>query len=158
MKTIYFDLHSRIAYETGPLVAAIGFFDGLHQGHKQLVENTVEQAKKNNMKSALITFSPSPESVLANRPEKLLTTIEERIVLAKELSQLEPIEVYENVIEALNIKHLVCGADFRFGYRGSGNVETLKNIKGLDLTVIPDINFKTERISSTRIKKPSNRW
>ncbi len=171
MKTIYFDLHSRIAYETGPLVAAIGFFDGLHQGHKQLVENTVEQAKKNNMKSALITFSPSPESVLANRPEKLLTTIEERIVLAKnlgievmiilrfskELSQLEPMEFYENVIEALNIKHLVCGADFRFGYRGSGNVETLKNIKGLDLTVIPDINFKTERISSTRIKEGLNK-
>ncbi len=167
MKTIYFDLNSRIAYKTGPLVAAIGFFDGLHKGHKKLVDETIKQAKKNNMKATLITFSPSPESVLANKPENLLSTIEERKKIAnslgievmiilrfsKELSELEPIDFYNRIIKTLNVSHLVCGSDFRFGYRGSGNVETLKNIENLGLTVVSDIDFKDKRVSSTRIKE-----
>lgn len=167
MKTIYFDINSQLASDLGPLTAAIGFFDGLHQGHKQLVEKTKEEAKNNNHKSAIITFSPSPASILANKPEDLLSTVSERkslikqagidvmIVLkfTKQLSQLKPLEFYEEIIKKLNVKHLVAGEDFKFGYRGSGNIETLKEIKGLGLSVVSDYKLEEERVSSTRIKE-----
>lgn len=167
MRIINFELNSRLANEIEPLTAAIGFFDGLHRGHMQLVRETIKQAKINKTMSGLITFSPSPASVLANKPEILITTIEERVKLAKkagidvliilrfskELSQLEPIEFYEKIIKNLEIKHLVCGEDFKFGYRGSGNTETLRQIKDLGLTVIEDYEFDDIRISTTRVKE-----
>lgn len=167
MKIIYFDINSRLARDLGPLTAAIGFFDGLHQGHKQLVEKTKDEARRNNHKSAVITFSPSPASVLTNKPEDLLSTVTERsnlinkagidvmIVLkfTKQLSQIEPMKFYEKVIKELNVQHLVVGEDFKFGYRGSGNVETLNSIPGLKLSVISDYKLESERVSSTRIKE-----
>lgn len=167
MRIIYFDINSRIESDLGPLTAAIGFFDGVHRGHQQLVIKTIKKAGKNNHKSALITFSPSPTSVITNKPEDLLSTISERASLVekagidvmivlkftKHLSQLEPIEFYKQIIKELNIQHLVVGEDFKFGYRGSGNVETLRNIKELKLSVVSDYKFAKERISSTRIKE-----
>lgn len=166
MRIIHFELNSRLENQIGPLVAAIGFFDGLHKGHKQLVDEAVKQAKLQNTQSALITFSPAPVSVLTNQPENLLTTLDERSNLAKEygidvliiikfnkeLSQQAPELFYEKVIKTLNIKHLVSGEDFRFGYKGSGTVQTLKNINDLKLSVISDYKYAGKRISSTRIK------
>lgn len=167
MKIIYFDINSRLKSDLGPLTAAIGFFDGLHQGHKQLVNKTKKEAKKNMHKSAVITFSPSPASVLANKPEDLLSTVLERgglvnkaevdvmivIKFTKYLSQLKPLEFYEKIIKQLNVKHLIVGEDFKFGYQGSGNVETLKLIKELNLSIVSDYKLEAERVSSTLIKQ-----
>lgn len=167
MRIINFELNSRMRKDIEPSVAAIGFFDGVHRGHKQLIDKAVLEAKKQNVRSSLITFSPSPASLLSNQSENLLTTIEERSDLAKEygidnfivlkfnkeLSQLEPNMFYKEIIRKLNIKQLVCGEDFRFGYRGSGSVETLKEIDDLNLSVISDLDYKDKRISSTRIKE-----
>lgn len=166
MKLVYYELDSRIPDALEPLVAAIGFFDGLHIGHQKLICETIEQAHKLGLTPALITFSPSPAAVLTGDVEQLLTTVSERakkakelgvevmIVLrfSKELSQLDPSLFYKQVIEKLNIKYIVCGEDFRYGYRGSGNVETLKKIESLGLSVINDYNFDNERVSSSRIK------
>lgn len=167
MKIIYFDINSRIVSKLGPLTAAIGFFDGLHQGHKQLVDKTKIEAEKNNHKSALITFAPSPTSIITNKHEDLLSTVSERAKLVekagldvmivlkftKQLSRLSPLDFYKEIIKELNVKHLVTGQDFKFGYRGSGNVKTLKEIKELNLSVVSDYKLKEERISSTRIKE-----
>lgn len=166
MRLVYYELNSRIPDELEPLVAAIGFFDGLHKGHQKLVDETVNQAHKQGLKPALITFSPSPGAVLTGEDEKLLTTVSERakkakefgvevmIVLrfSKELSQLDPNVFYNQIIKKLNIKYIVCGEDFRYGYRGSGNVDTLKKIEDLGLSVVEDYNYNNERVSSTRIK------
>ncbi|NLC54866.1 MAG: riboflavin biosynthesis protein RibF [Erysipelothrix sp.] len=167
MKIVHFELNSRLTIEFKPLVAAIGFFDGLHRGHQELVKETLKQAQLKQLVPALITFSPSPQSVLLKQPEKLLTTVEEKAAIAKklgievlivlrftpELSQLEPNLFYEKVIKTLNVKHLVCGEDFRFGYKGSGNVDTLRAIEEIGLSVIQDFKYINERISSTIIKK-----
>lgn len=166
MKIINFELDSRLPANLEPIVAAIGFFDGLHKGHQKLVEEVLKQANSQELTPALITFDPSPKSVLTNNPEKTLSTISERIETAKELglelvivirfskklSKLSPDLFYERIIKVLNIKHMVCGEDFRYGHKGSGSVKTLKEIRSLGLSVVEDYKYKGERVSSTRIK------
>lgn len=166
MRIIYYELDSYLEKKVPSSVAAIGFFDGLHLGHQQLVNKTLEVAKTKSLSAALITFWPSPASVLGNQKEELLTTIDERIEIAKQLgielfivirfskslSQLSPDDFYKKIIKKLNVKHLVCGDDFRYGYRGSGSVETLKLITDLGLSVIYDYKLANERVSSTLIK------
>lgn len=166
MRIVYFELNSKLPNELEPLVAAIGFFDGLHKGHQKLVNEAITQSKRLGLVPTLITFSPSPAAVLSGEPEKLLTTVSERATKAndlgievmivlrfnRELSQLSPNLFYSEVIKKLNIKHLICGKDFRYGYRGSGNIETLSKIQELGLSVVDDYKYENERVSSTRIK------
>ena len=167
MKIIHYEVNTVLNNNLKPLVAAIGFFDGIHKGHQQLIKETIKQGKMKKVETALITFSPSPISVLKNTNEELLTTLKEREKLAKKfkvdnfivlkfnkkLSYLSPDDFYSKVIKKLNIKHLVCGEDFRYGKKGAGSVETLEKIDELSLSVISDFKFNDQRISSTRIKK-----
>ena len=167
MKIIHYEVNTVLNNNLKPLVAAIGFFDGIHKGHQQLIKETIKQGKMKKLETALITFSPSPISVLKNTNEELLTTLKEREKLAKKfkvdnfivlkfnkkLSYLSPDDFYSKVIKKLNIKHLVCGEDFRYGKKGIGSVETLEKIDELSLSVISDFKFNDQRISSTRIKK-----
>lgn len=167
MRIIYYELDSYMKNPIVENVSAIGFFDGLHLGHQQLVNKTLEVAKAKELAAGLITFWPSPASVLKNQKEHLLTTIDERIEIAKSLgidlfivirfsknlSQLSPDDFYHKVIKKLNVKHLVCGEDFRYGYRGSGSVNTLKLIDELGLSVIRDYKLASQRVSSTLIKE-----
>ena len=66
-------------------IAAIGFFDGIHRGHKEVITNAVNKAKAQQMESAVISFHPHPSVVLNNpdKPVQYITTIEEKEVLAE---------------------------------------------------------------------------
>ena len=167
MRVIYYELDSYLSKKIDKNVSAIGFFDGLHLGHQQLVNEVLKNSKEKNLTPSLITFWPSPASVLTNKKEALLTTIDERIEIAKRsgikqfivirftknLSGLSPNDFYNKIIKNLNVKHLVCGEDFRYGYKGSGSIETLKLIKEIDLSVIYDYMIEGSRVSSTLIKE-----
>lgn len=166
MRIIHLQVGGNLTKDLDPSVSAIGFFDGIHAGHRELIKETMQVAKSKSLKSSLITFSPSPASVLQNTDEHLLTTINERIDLAKEigldqliilkfnsdLSHLSPEDFHEEIITKMNIKHLVCGEDFRYGFKGAGSVATLKN-NDFDLSIISDIKTEGSRISSTLIKE-----
>ena len=102
MKIIHFELNSRLAINLKPQIAAIGFFDGLHRGHQELVKETIMQAKIKNLVPSIITFSPSPESVLFGKPEKLLTTIQEKAVMAEKMG------IKEVKPEAAKLLLLIC--------------------------------------------------
>ena len=167
MRIIHYDLNSHLEKIVCDNVSAIGFFDGLHRGHQELIKEAIRVAKEKNIVSSIITFFPSPKSVLLNEEESLLTTIVERIQLAKSfgldqfiilrfsknLAQLSPEDFHKQIIKRLNIKHLVCGQDFRYGHKGSGSKETLKLVSDLGLSVINDFKIDDVRISSTLIKE-----
>lgn len=167
MRIINYEINSLLEKEIEASVSAIGFFDGLHEGHKQLIKRAISEAKEKGLKSSMITFSPSPASVISGSKEELLTTVNERMKIAeslgvdqfiilkfsKEFSSLTPDEFHKEIIDKLKIKHLVCGEDFRYGTKGSGSVETLKTVEGLDLSVISDYKANNKRISSTLIKE-----
>lgn len=167
MRIIYFELDAYLEKKVNDNVCAFGFFDGIHNGHKQLLKKAVEVAKTTNIESSMITFSPSPQALLTGNSEALLTTVNERIEIArdlgmdnviilrfnKKLASLSPLEFYEKVIKTLNIKHVVCGEDFRYGSKGSGSVETLKDHDDLGLSIIHDYKINEQRVSSTVIKQ-----
>lgn len=151
-----------------PVCACIGYFDGLHRGHRALIDETIRRAKAAGCESALITFSPDPW-ITIGRMQKVqhLTTLQQRIELAgkmgidrvivldfvKEMAELSPSEFIDMLAEHCRLKALICGFDFHYGKFGSGSVETLKAEAAgrFDVVVIEAVNDQGDKISSSRI-------
>lgn len=162
--------HQFIRTEIEETVAAIGFFDGIHKGHQNVIETAREIAREENRKSAVITFSPHPSVVLKKQqnPVHYLTPLTEKKAILEDmgidilyiitfnevLSQLSASDFVSDFIVGLNIKHLVAGFDFTYGHKGKGTIETLsEHAKGqFDLTTINKLEDEGEKVSSTRIR------
>ena len=147
------------------LCLALGYFDGIHLGHLQLIEECNKIAKKKNLVSSLLTFDPAPSSIL--NPEKYLGNInslnDKLDIIAslgikkvfvfhftKQLASLTKDEFVQNILLKLKIKHIVCGFDFTYGYMGLGNAEDLKN--HFELSIIEEYKVDNKKVSTTRIK------
>ena len=148
-----------------PVVACIGYFDGLHKGHMALVENTIAKAKKLNAESVLITFDPDPWVIIKQVVDvQHLTTMKQRQKLAekagldhfvvleftKEMSSLTESQFVELLCRNLNLKAMICGFDFHYGLRGSGDAKTLAT-HGFEVVCVESVNDEKGKISSTRI-------
>src|SRR5699024_6950575 len=172
METIYISYpHTLIRKELPETVAAIGFFDGIHQGHQSLIQEAVHQAKETKRKSAVISFYPYPSVVLKKDVDKVeyITTIEEKaellealnvdyfyiITFNKELSLLSPQDFIDSFIAGLNIQHLVAGFDYSFGHKGAGNMENINEYSQGRFTTkeMEEYTYQQEKVSSTRISK-----
>lgn len=151
---------------TKPMCACIGYFDGMHKGHQQLIQATKEMAKRLNCEAALITFDPDPWVTLKGiKNLKHITTMRERLNKAVELgiqniiileftyefSQLSPEDFVNQILSKIEIKGLVCGFDFHYGAKGAGNPETLKQTPNIEVEVVNAIEDEKGKISSTRI-------
>ena len=115
-----------------PCVATIGFFDGVHCGHRFLIEQVKAEAAKMGLESTVITFEQHPRKVLcADYQPKLLTTLEEKQLLLsktgidncavlhfdRKMAELSAREFMERVLRSLlNVKRLYIGYDHRFGH------------------------------------------
>ncbi len=123
-----------------PCVATIGFFDGVHRGHRYLIDNLVADARKEGLSSMAITFDEHPRKVLNSdfQPE-LLTTLEGKLTLLsktgidaaallhfdKKLAALSARDFMEKILkERLNVRKLYIGYDHRFGH---GRTETFED-------------------------------
>lgn len=156
----------------GPSVVAIGNFDGVHAGHRQIMRRATALARARGSKPAVLTFDPHPAQVLAPaRAPKLLMTIGQRLrnmdaegieevlllPFSLEFAKLTPEEFAEQVLaKTLQARVVLVGEDFRFGYKQAGNVDSLRTLGerfGYELEAVPAILQRGERISSTAIRK-----
>ena len=143
--------------ETRPRAVAIGSFDGVHLGHRAVVE----AVRDTGFEPTVITFLiPHPRIALGNKVE-LLTTLERRLELldgagvesalvaafTPELQQLTPEEFAERFLAATGVEVVVAGADFRFGVRRSGDLALLERL-GYRVIVVPEL----PGVSSTAIR------
>ena len=150
-----------------PICSAIGFFDGLHIGHMALVNEVKRVSEQKGYKKALMTFEHYPLYVLGKiKEEKYLTSMNDRISLlekegldylfivkfTKEVAALSPEDFINQYLIDLHVKHIVCGFDFRFGKYNAGNTMTLQACQQFNVSVIPEVLYKGEKISSTRIR------
>ena len=153
-------------------VLTIGNYDGIHIGHKKIIERVKEKALMINGTPMLMTFYPHPVSVV--KPDKILCLItplnvrkrfiEERgievllvLPFTEEFRLLTPREFVENIlVNKLGIKGLIVGYDFKFGRGGKGDTELLKQLSeiyGFFFEVVEAITLDGEKIGSNRIRK-----
>ena len=142
--------------DTRPRAVAIGSFDGVHRGHRAVIETI----RATGLEPTVITFDPHPRIALGNRVE-LLTTLERRVELLgeagvtdilvasfiPELQQLAPEEFADCYLRATGVETVVAGADFRFGVRRSGDLALLERL-GYKAIVVPEL----AGVSSTAIR------
>lgn len=167
MRIEHISLEKKKEY-TFPVVACIGYFDGLHRGHQSLIEKTIELSKKYACETALITFEPDPVEVIRGTTNtKHITPMHQRVNLivrlgienifildfSKEMCELPSEEFIKQVLNRINLKALVCGFDFHYGYKGEGNPETLKQSCPFEVVMMNEVIDNDEKVSSTRIIK-----
>ena len=152
-------------------VLTIGVFDGVHLGHKRLISELLNQAKKNKMLSGVVTFRHNPERLLSHRNKlPFLTDIEERLKLLKqegvsmviplsftpELAQLSARQFVIHLQKYLKMRGLVVGEDFALGKEREGDKENLKILGrrlNFEIIVVPPLVVNGEVVSSTVIRK-----
>lgn len=156
-----------LKYETA---LAIGNFDGLHIGHMKLIDEILFLSKRYGLKSLVWTFNEHPENIMAGKyVTKSITTLDEKIELLSEknvdemyiedfnaVRDLTPDEfVDEILVKNFNVKYVVCGFNFRFGRKNSGDAEYLKNrlaMHGVQTRIISGIKYDETVVSSTYIR------
>jgi len=141
----------------GPRAVALGTFDGVHLGHRRVVETVLGAGPE----PTVVTFDPHPRTALGNRVE-LLTSLERRLELLAELgveatlvveftlevARLEPQEFVNQVLRPIGAETVVAGEDFRFGRGRLGDLELLAGL-GFETKPVPIL----EAVSSTRIRE-----
>ncbi|HET8652215.1 MAG TPA: bifunctional riboflavin kinase/FMN adenylyltransferase [Gaiellaceae bacterium] len=141
----------------GERTVAIGTFDGVHVGHRRVVEAALAAGPK----ATVVTFDPHPRVALGHRVEPI-TTLERRLELLEalgitealivpftpDLSLATPEEFARSVLEPLGTRVVVAGANFRFGRGRSGDLDTLTAL-GFDTRPVPLV----EGVSSSRIRQ-----
>lgn len=143
---------------------AIGIFDGVHQGHQEILS---EAAKFGPI--TVLTFDPHPTSIFApERTPSELVTLDDRIALlkshgadqvvvlpfTKEFANKSPDEfIAEILVKELGATHITVGSNFTFGHKAAGNVEYLKvHSTGFEVSAVPLEENRGSAISSSRIR------
>lgn len=161
-----FDSIKKTEYRTS---LALGFFDGVHLGHADVIKKAVETSS-DTVKSAVLTFSKSPSATLFNEKKELLTTNEEKFRLFEmlgidvvfcidfcDIKDMTAQEFVEDILcDKLNASFISTGYNYHFGKGGSAGVQELKNLcERLSITVHSSapVLYNNEAISSTRIRE-----
>ena len=148
--------HSVDELPAGERTVAIGSFDGVHRGHRRVLET----ARAAGGTTTVVTFWPHPRLVLGNRVE-LLSTLERRLELLEteaidevlvvaftpELAALEPEQFAESLLQRIGASVIVVGENFRFGRAAAGDPATLEQL-GFDVRLVGLL----ADVSSTRIR------
>ncbi|MPQ42419.1 bifunctional riboflavin kinase/FAD synthetase [Clostridium tarantellae] len=150
---------------------ALGSFDGLHIGHLSLINKSIDLAKKNNGLSMVYTFENHPLTFInKEKAPKLLIDNKNKIKLLENLGidiacfinfnehvmKMNPSDFIKKLVEQYNIKGIVVGFNYRFGYKNLGDLELLKKLSeklDFELYVMEAMLWKYEVISSTRIRQ-----
>ena len=129
-------------------IVTIGAYDGLHVGHRTIIDKVVERARREGSRSVLVTFDRHPASLV--RPDsapKLLTDHEQKLELlrdtgldavavvrfdAEQAAESPEDFVARVLVRCLGVAHIIVGSDFHFGRGRAGNVEMLTTLGGHD--------------------------
>jgi riboflavin kinase/FMN adenylyltransferase len=148
-------------------------FDGVHLGHRMVLENAIREAHILNVPSVVFSFADHPQRLLSKTPTQLLSSLDERLEqfealgfhyalildFNEELQQLSPQTFVDKIlVETLNAKHVTVGYDYRFGKDKAGNGEVLTALgfdNGFDVSIIEPVkrSENSQIASSTLIRK-----
>jgi riboflavin kinase / FMN adenylyltransferase len=155
----------------GPAVVTVGMFDGVHRGHRALLDRVAVEAAARSLPAAAVTFDRHPLAVLRPGTEPpLLTTLDRKVELlgqagittvlvlefTRELSQV-PAETFaaEVLFDALAARAVVVGENFRFGHKAAGDPDLLADLgrpRGVEVVAVPLHADGDQVVSSTRVR------
>lgn len=162
---------SEVPHGFGPCVVAIGKFDGVHSGHRAVIDRARVAATPANARVVAVTFDRNPLSLL--RPELCpdpLSSVDQKLALLAEagvdatlvlrfdeaLAGLEPRAFVEHVlVDALGVVTVMVGDDFRFGRGGAGDPALLTQLGqeyGFEVDIVGDVQGGSRRVSSTWVR------
>jgi riboflavin kinase/FMN adenylyltransferase len=147
-------------------VVSIGNFDGLHLGHRRILETVVQRARTLRLQSVAMTFSPHPIRFLApDRSPRMISTLDQKIALIEStgidvlfiarfdrpFSRLSPEEFVQHyLIDGLQARSVCVGGNFNFGYQQRGTIETLRQFKSnFEIIEVPPVRVRGSVVSST---------
>ena len=155
-----------------PTVVTIGTFDGVHLGHRKIIQRLIDSAHKQSLQTALLTFYPHPRMVLQQSDDlKLINTIDERQLILKdtglehliihpftlEFSRLTARAYVEDIlVKGLNAKKIVIGYDHHFGRNRTADINDLKAFGeefNFEVDEISKQDIEDVAVSSTKIRK-----
>ena len=171
---IVFRSPEEVPSDFGPSAVAIGKFDGVHIGHRAVIDRLNEAAAASGSRSVVVTFDRNPLAVL--RPDRCpenVVTVDRKLELLSELGidatlvltfdeQLAARSaddfVTDILVDALQVSTVLVGEDFRFGNRGAGTPELLRELgprDGFTVEVVDDVYLpgSTRRVSSSWIRE-----
>ena len=123
------------------LCLTIGNFDGIHKGHREIIKNLIQQTKKSNLKSAILSFTPHPKIYFNKQKNFMINSQSKKKEILKDLGLDYLIDLHFNdkftqlshnefedkiLLEKLNSKRILIGKDFQYGNQRKGNIDTLK--------------------------------
>ena len=155
----------------GPCALTIGNFDGVHAGHRRILQRVVQTALELGCRAAAMTFDPHPTRVVApDRAPKLMTTPAERadLMRAEGIDELLilpfdagvaawPPEYFvrEVLVNKLKARAILVGHDFRFGHKHAGDTKLLAEMGrelGFTTELVPAVSIRGARVSSSLIR------
>jgi len=155
----------------GETLLTIGVFDGVHAGHRYLLEKLQQRAAEKNLLSGVVTFNPHPQSVLHPHNQlPSLSSLDDRVKAFQELgikiiavltftpkvAQLSAREFMSLVNKQLKMRGIMVGPDFTLGRGGEGNIDLLRALgreMKFSVEVIPPYTIDGEVVSSTLIRQ-----
>src|ERR1041385_2978445 len=152
-------------------VVTVGTFDGIHVGHRTIINELITRARKRDGRSVVVTFDPHPREVVGRGPVKLLSSLDERLDMFKQLgvdaalvlqftyefSRQTSFEFYERyVVNGVGVKEVIVGYDHMFGRDREAGVKELQQMGaqiGFSAIAVPPVSMNGEVISSSRIRE-----
>lgn len=150
------------------IVIALGYFDGIHLGHKSVIEQMLLIAKDTKMKSSVFTFLNSPKSFFTNQDDMYLCSFDFKVKKLEEMgvdyllvlpfddviSNFSLNDFIDKIIVKNHVKHIVCGYDYRFGKNALGTTHELIELSNnrYNVSIVNKFDVDNRRVSSTLIK------
>ena len=153
-------------------VVTVGFFDGVHRGHQAVLQRAVEAARERGVPSVAVTFDKHPREILTpGREPRLLTTVERKAELiaaigidhlvvlefTEAFSRWSPETFMDDVLHTgLRAEHVVIGANFTFGHKAAGTIETLREQAGrfgFSAEAVGLVDIDGRRVSSSSVRE-----
>ena len=164
------DLENRYEKNESTNYIALGNFDGIHLGHKKIINKLLKFSNNDNVLSSILLFKNHTQNSLSNGKFKILISLEDKLELLENLGidivylvdfnvikNLEPEEFLKDFLyKKLNVRGIFVGYDYRFGIEAKGNTDLIKyfsTINDLYLHVENPVKYKLQTVSSTLIKE-----
>ena len=159
--------HGSLQRARGRCAATIGNFDGVHRGHRALIDRVTAKAREAKLTACVLTFEPHPREFFApDAAPARITRLRDKLELRTQAG-VEPVHVarfdarfaampperfiQDVLVRGLGVEWLLVGRDFRFGARRAGDFAALKN-QGFALEAMPDVELGGVRVSSSAVR------